>query len=242
MGAPMTERPILFSGPMVRAILAGTKTQIRRPVKLPSFDRVTRIIPSDGAVDLWDAKDERGATPAARMVWHSITCPYGEPGDRLWVKHSYWHYTPPTTNPSNEQAWDEITRCARWPSGESILDIEPDTSIRKHSDFDGGWKRRPSIHMPRWASRITLEVTEVRVQRLREISEEDAQAEGAEALTDAKVGDLWRFVDPRHDFSAIGKSARNCFSFLWDHINGKRAPWASNPWVWAVSFSVVARG
>jgi hypothetical protein len=225
------ERPILFSGPMVRSILAGTKTQTRRLVRGP-VDFVGGA-GQQGDLSCWgywvDDMYGRWAVLARGLDQHcphglvSIPCPYGVPGDRLWVKHSYWHYTPPTTNPSNEQAWDEITRCARWPSGESILDIEPDTSIRKHSDFDGGWKRRPSIHMPRWASRITLEVTDVRVQRLQEISEEDAQAECV----------------PTGDGEG---SYREGFASIWQDINGKRAPWASNPWVWAVSFSVVARG
>jgi hypothetical protein len=209
----------------VRAILAGTKTQIRRPVKLPSFDRVTRIIPSDGAVDLWDAKDERGATPAARMVWHSITCPYGEPGDRLWVRET-WNAIHVSVDIETGYG-DDLWASEQIPTSDdggywAPVYAATDEMADMHKD-DRGFVWRPAIHMPRWASRLTLEVTDVRVQRLQEISEEDAQAECV----------------PTGDGEG---SYREGFASIWQDINGKRAPWASNPWVWAVSFSVVARG
>jgi hypothetical protein len=234
----------------VRAILAGTKTQIRRPVKLPSFDRVTRIIPSDGAVDLWDAKDERGATPAARMVWHSITCPYGVPGDRLWVRETFAVESngylgsaeeyPPPFNDGRPIDWEDTGEEAGriwWQPHYRATDPPPEFAYEGECDCDKDdphvhWK--PSIHMPRWASRLTLEVTDVRGQRLQEISREDAIAEGLEwaAPTFGVYGlaTSWN-ADPRESYRA-----------LWDSINGKRAPWDSNPFVWAVSFRTVARG
>jgi hypothetical protein len=232
----------------VRAILAGTKTQIRRPVKLPSFDRVTRIIPSDGAVDLWDAKDERGATPAARMVWHSITCPYGVPGDRLWVRETFSH------GPIFNADVDYETRL-RFRANEHDSPLPP------------GQKWRPSIFMRRALSRITLEVTDVRVQRLAEISKADAIAEGATRREWAKAPAGWSACGWSVDWSRVGTLSRYAggihkrgheqplterdiclgspqmaFASEWErHYGGKSASWYSNPFVWAVTFSVVPR-
>jgi hypothetical protein len=243
----------------VRAILAGTKTQIRRPVKLPSFDRVTRIITSDGAVDLWDAKDERGATPAARMVWHSITCPYGVPGDRLWCKESHWRFTGCAPAPSAfVPAPDGDPYQAR------CYDDYPELeSLRASACL----VRVPSIHMPRWASRLTLEVTDVRVQRLAEISKADAIAEGATRREWAKAPAGWSACGWSVDWSRVGTLSRYAggihkrgheqplterdiclgspqmaFASEWErHYGGKSASWYSNPFVWAVTFSVVPR-
>lgn len=154
------ERPILFSGPMVKAILAGKKTQTRRLVKAP-----------------------RGSEPSHAGV--DFGCPYGQLFDRLWVRESW--------------------QCNHADQDRSKVNYRADGRDRLL------WT--PSIHMPRWASRITLEVTDVRVQRLQDISEEDAKAEGAEG--------------------------REAFASLWDAINGNRASWASNPWTWAIGFRVL---
>lgn len=187
----MKERPILFSGAMVRAILDGRKTQTRRIVKpVRGFERHNICTPSMMA-DPW------------AVWWHgsefdrvgcSQECPYGRPGDRLWVRESFTHFGP------------RYIYRADYPG-----DFTP------ISDGIGGpWK--PSIHLPRAASRITLGVTDVRVERLNNISAEDAKAEGCDSCT------------PYDQFRA-----------LWDSINGKTFPWASNPWVWVVSFEVKAK-
>lgn len=218
----MSERPIIFGADSVRAILAGQKTQTRRPVKPQppeTHDALCAVMPeacvkSPRSVAIWLPKE-----PDEDTIGWTVACPYGVPGDRLGCRTTWWRYSAPSTNPGNEQAWDETTRVARWRSGEAVLDVEPDTAA------DLRWKRRSPIHMPRLASRLTLEVTEIRVQRVQEISEEDAKAEGVP---------IRRYTDGRGV-----EDRRTGFRFAWDRINGKRAPWESNPWVWAVSFKVV---
>lgn len=196
----MKERPILFSGPMVRAILHGTKTQTRRVIKpqpwyLPeAYDRFagwmwTRTGDGDGTGLAW------GSEVAPEQVSEplSVYCPYGAPGDLLWVRET-WRVN------GNEHDYAMAG---------------PDKVFyRADEDWnaDAGW--RPSILMPRWASRITLEVTSVRVQRLQDISHEDGKAEGFDSL--------------------------DGFALLWDRINEKRGyGWHANPWVWAVEFRAV---
>ena len=177
----MKERPILFSAPMVRALLAGTKTQTRRVLK--------------------QAQIRSAAMPEPE--WRSVLtlCPYGQPGDQLWVRERWAPRDGLTV--INQQR----TEVFYWADDEG-----------KHWS-DGPWK--PSIHMPRWASRITLEVTGVRVERLQDISERDAQAEGVVewAINGGSTAALC--VDQYRD--------------LWDSINGAGA-WECNPFVWVVEF------
>ena len=196
----MKERPILFSAPMVRALLAGTKTQTRRIFKP---DRMT-----------WDANG-RYTTHAMRGGELSITgsgpfkpsswlhyCPYGQPGDRLWVRETFARIDGQT------RPWIETDYQATYTHGDRLGDT---LGIKKR------WT--PSIHMPRHASRITLEVTGVRVERLQDISEADAIAEGARNSLHLPGG---RF-------------ARENFEHLWWTIHGDGS-WESNPWVWVVEF------
>jgi hypothetical protein len=216
------ERPLLMSGPMVRAILAGTKTQTRRVLSLPPTERLIRMIaPSPAAPTLWDAHgtDELG------LVWHSIECPYGVPGDRLWVRETFqpffkdgWIYLA-DAGTHRMNAVDEAHAKASWPR----------------------WK--PSIHMPRVASRITLEVTDVRVQRLQDISGDDARAEGIPQMHGEAV--TLGLCAPTDQAPSGPPSCRDRwdnrtsvenYAALWDSINEKRAPWDSNPWVWCVGF------
>ena len=199
----MKERPILFSAPMVRALLAGTKTQTRRVVKLKPWHQIEER--DDGAPWPWMYDGERDAD-------HWLPCPYGQPGDRLWVREGFsgprcmeaqdgCAATPPSK-------WGESSRIWYWADG------DPPTY--------GDWTRprpRPSIHMPRWASRITLEVTGVRVERLQDISEADAVAEGVKNSLHLPGG---RF-------------ATENFAHLWWSINGDGS-WEANPWVWVVEF------
>lgn len=204
----MKERPILFSGFMVRAILAGTKTQTRRVIK-PQPQRSNKT--SQYAFYGYWGPDE-SFYPVDEPEFLEL-CPYGRPGDRLWVRSGWWHYTPPGTNPDNEHAWDEVTRLVRWRTDltRTIADVTPDTTGPR-------WRRKPSIHMPRWASRITLEITNVRVERLQEISNDDALAEGINRPIDARY--------PVDEFRA-----------LWDSINAARGfGWDTSPWVWVVEF------
>lgn len=193
----MSESQILFSAPMVRAILDGRKTQTRR------------VIPDEWWRCL-DPDDEDDRAQALTM------CPYGAPGDRLWVRET-WAWSGDTTVPEDE-------RVAR---GDVWFRADPERT-------NPAIKWHPSIHMPRWASRITLEVTAVRVERLQAITEEDARAEGHSsepnpACVNGEPGHVWYF-DPR-----------TWFAHLWNAINSKRAPWASNPWVWMVGFRRLPR-
>ena len=175
----MTERPILFSGPMVRALLEGRKTQTRRVMK-PQPKGMARL-------------DTGGSWPLASGS-EFMRCPYGVPGDRLWVRES-WRKADSMTESVFYRADEE------WNAG-------------------AGWK--PSIHMPRWASRLTLEVTGVKVERVQEISERDAVAEG---------------MPPSVPDQA---TAVEIFEELWDSINEARGyGWSVNPWVWALTFRVL---
>ena len=218
----MRERPILFSGAMVRAILAGTKTQTRRVMApQPVFD---------GDRQQWSRTSSRGVAnwtgdrPLVAALWGLRgECPFGSDGDRLWVReaHAFEASHAPDEYP---RVFYAATGTARYHDGASISPGEEESAR-----YEGRW--RPSIHMPRWASRITLEVTEVRVERLTEISEAGAKAEGVEPL-----GDMWRnYMSPREP-SPTTVDAIGSFSSLWDSINGHRLPWASNPWVWVVAF------
>jgi hypothetical protein len=222
------ERPILMSAPMVRATLEDSKTNTRRVMSpQPSHDqyhewrgKVTRDAEhrmwcwKDLVLDnIWDFPEGEDRTELARH------CPYGVPGDRLWVRETYL----PDPIIDDSLASTEWYGC---PSTRRLSDIPAkyrtrDLVIHKAS-WDGDDLRwMPSISMPRWASRITLEITDVRVQRLQEISEEDAEAEGVYS---------WSEMGP------LDICARPLFASLWDSINAKRAPWASNPFIWALTF------
>lgn len=187
----MTERAILFSGPMVRAILAGTKTQTRRLLRPQPPEALADTVHYDRATG--------GAMWASFHGDHGVSCPYGQPGDRLWVRETWW--------------------CAA-PHESDGYPVRYRASAGVVMDVSAPW--RPSIFMPRWASRLTLEVTGVRVELLQEISVDDCWAEGLQ-------------LD-------VAVPAKTQYARLWDSINAKRAPWASNPWVWVISFKPAARG
>lgn len=203
---PVKERPILFSGPMVRALLDGRKTQTRRVAK--TFAPVEFNPHDDREYVLWHAAKAVARVPARNPHEEAdlrMACPYGEPGDRLWVRETF---------------------C----SGD-MGPVRPGCPIAYRADHEctpGPWT--PSIHMPRWASRITLAVTSVRVERLQEITTAEIRAEGVDdGRTNPKMC-------ARHD-----ASMRMAFESLWDSINGKRpgCSWDANPWVWVIGFEVV---
>lgn len=208
-----TERPILFSGGMVMAILEGRKTQTRRVMKpQPKHPAVSQ---SDAYPLSWYGHGDLGIDPE---VWN---CPYGVPGDRLWVRETWWSIPEPSVSDLRDGAdtWPEPTG----PQEQRVAyaaDGDDPVSVRQW-----GWKLRPSIFMPRWASRITLEITDVRVQRVQEISAADCAAEGIRS----------RGIDPPCIASAL--LYLSDYQELWDSINAKRGfGWEANPWVWALSF------
>jgi len=181
----MKERPILFSGPMVEAILDDRKTKTRRVVKPQPVFVAAPNVPFKTA----DA-DPKGI----------IRCPYGQPGDRLWVRETF----APMIGGGYVYAADYTEERLKKPGG------------------SGFWK--PSIHMPRAASRITLEITGVSIEKLNDISESDAMAEGAGILM------------PQHEYlDGNPDEYRQLFRILWESIHGPGS-WDSNPFVWVVEF------
>jgi hypothetical protein len=218
--------PILFSAAMVKAILEGRKTQTRRALKpQPPTDHETlqfdRIAPT--RVDRHGEEypgDERWGCTTIDGEW-CLPCPYGGPGDRLWVRESHWRFTgcavegkpwqgfieAPDGNPYNARCYDDYDQ------------------IRTAYDACAV-ERVPSIHMPRWASRISLEITAVRLERLQEIGSGDCIAEGLHTTPDQP--------------EAVNV-LRDQYRALWESINGPES-WAANPWVWVVEFRRIANG
>ncbi len=199
----MKEHPILFTGEMVRVILDGRKTQTRRLVKsINGFGRVTQFGETQTNGYLWTFRDRHGRWQDLRDSSLIERCPYGVPGDKLYVR----------------ETWAQAERGDEWDYWRGKPDKRLPVLYRADNPTLGAddeyW--RPSIHMPRWASRITLVVESVRVERVQDITEEDARAEGVSERTIL--------------------TAREAFARLWDTINAKRAPWQSNPWVWVVGF------
>ena len=195
----MSDHPIIFSGPMVRAILDGRKTQTRRVVKPQPYQIETSWL-----------------RPVPGEWWKHLRprLPYGIPGDRLWVRETWAEYVDVESGVHDDERF-----CYR-ATDKMMLPV----------------KWRPSIHMPRWASRITLEVTGVRVERLQEISEADARVEGVGR--DTNPCDHVR--QSCADIGCLGPTHRASFCELWDTLNAKRGySWESNPWVWVVEFKLV---
>ena len=170
-----------------------------------------------------------------------LPCPYGAPGDRLWVRETFASFRAEGQPVTPRDARYVVLRDGAqvYADGKTY----PPLAAYAAGAFDA-IKWRPSIHMPRWASRITLEVVSVRVERVQSITEEDARAEGVDWAAPHPYGERWDDdrEDPREvGYSTGGSFARDNFRRLWDSINGKRASWASNPWVWAVEFRRVKR-
>ena len=228
----MKEHPILFSTPMVNAILDGRKTQTRRvfkglPELSPGFE--WNIEPTINGE--WEVGAVNHITGEEALLGY-FECKHGGIGDRLWVRETWADVNTPDgpaicyRADGNYMHWRDFSKtfgpdygigpsmdytaypggCCMW--WEDLLNGEPDHR----------W--RPSIFMPRWASRITLEITGIRVERLQDITEEDAIAEGV-------FGNEGPYDQ---------QTPRMCFETLWDSINGKKYPWSINPWVWVISF------
>lgn len=210
----MRELPILFSTPMVLAILEGRKTQTRRLVKLPHMNPLGEWKASEaGGTGVTDSRGE--VVMPFPVLWHTRTgdtlMPRQALGDVLYVRETWgvadaWVYECATDPP----------RSIAYRADLSARSFDPPHELNTH---DWGWLRmrwRPSIHMPKWAARLKLSVARVRVERVQEITRDDEIAEGCPAGT--------------------------FFDSLWDSINAKRAPWASNPWVWVIEFERVANG
>lgn len=223
----MKERPIPFSAPMVRAILEGRKTQTQRVVKLPMNYSGQQL----GEIKKMDTPDACWFAILAEYpnVGASFNCPYGVPGDRLWVKETFWAmpFSGRFFRQSGNAAFEDRNMAARNHTFTAYREAWKDKKP------EGCEKWTPSIFMPRERSRITLEITDIRVQRLQEISGEDAEAEGVFAhIAPYNLNKVYR--DQR------GTKAIEYFRELWDSINAKRGfGWDTNPWVWAITFKQV---
>lgn len=227
MSSEPKERPILFSGQMVRAILDGRKTVTRRVMRTNHVGY--------SAFYRWDGEPHRRATMRCAnetAPGTSVFCEnnrFGVPDDRLWVRET-WCYAHPDYHDEGEGR------------------RKGDRPVREHpspwwchyaatDDVDEP-KWRPSIYMPRWASRITLEIVDVRVERLHDITEEDARAEGVDWARPEPFGEKWDDddrEDPREVGYGSGSFALDNFRRLWSSISGAES-WAANPWVWRIEF------
>lgn len=226
-GVGMKDRPILFSGPMIRALLDGSKTMTRRIVKPDDVHYETDGVPG--------CQDQYGDHHDTLSLYR-----YGQPGDRLWVRET--HY---------------LVRQHGKKDGAVIeIDYKADPN---HEQRMCPQKWRPSSHMPRWASRILLEITSVRVERLQDISEADARAEGCvsvepvqwhEGMKPLVSGTKarqqfrgqppadWTDVVPLSSYDPAARTARDEFKNLWQSINGA-VSWSANPFVWVIEFQRV---
>ena len=211
----MADRPILFSAPMVRALLDGRKTQTRRVAKFVSPDGDGWHIHNSGGGML-------GADDDAVRVSGPDYAPFAV-DDRLWVKET-WHA---------EAAYDDTKPSEILSDACNVL-YPVDQSWSDSDPMNRAGKTRVSIFMPRWASRLTLTVTAVRVERLQDISRADAIAEGL-TLASNVLEEFWRWPEPHHENLWLSPPA--AYRHLWNAINGAGA-WNANPWVVAVSFDV----
>lgn len=233
----MKERPILFSAPMVRAILDGTKTQTRRLVK-PQPEPIPVDVPKAPGDNgwWWPAKAARSMVQIRDM---GAFCPYGKLGDRLWVREAFFAWGRWETRFSAKKGRDEwhfVDMSAE--SGNDYLYAADGVSntqafIKRRGGVQPMYWMRPSIHMPRRASRILLQLVSVRVERLNDISEADALAEGIHQETVDMILGTAEAMNQREP-----RPAREAYRLLWEDINGPGS-WAANPWVWCVEFKRV---
>ena len=202
-------KSILFNDEMVRAILDGRKTQTRRAL-------TPQPTPIDGG---WRWKDcMMFNIDLSDSCLLSNMCPFGKPGDRLWVREAFGVV---------ESRFAPRGCTIRYRADDATGEVVGESGL-KYAGKDMSFRWRPSIHMPRWASRITLEITDIRCQRLQDISEEDCWSEGIEEV---------RYAGDEH--GSLRGSVLEDYRALWDSIANPGAKWRDDPWVWAISFKRV---
>ncbi|MBY6259096.1 hypothetical protein K3G69_21605 [Phytobacter diazotrophicus] len=232
----MKERGMIFNAEMVRAILDGRKTQTRRIAKLSHERGMKNPV----------VRGKNGQASYVGCHLAAMLCPFGQPGDRIWVRETWallgnedgccidWNGKL-CKGDEREAARIYRASCEQKPGDYGLWSIPDDADWKMYTEnekFEGAW--RPSIHMPRWASRITLEITGVRVERLNDVSDTDAVAEGLLPAGDMFPDYPGTFLTPKGDFA----TARVAFQRLWESIYGEES-WQSNPWVWVVEFKRV---
>ncbi|MDS0448903.1 morphogenetic protein [Klebsiella pneumoniae] len=229
----MKERGMIFNGEMVRAILDGRKTQTRRPVKFPILDR-------NLGCEL--AGNELAGELSAGNYLNSA---FGKPGDRIWVRETFqgplFDYDLMDSYCKDPTPFEKPEFCVYKADGVPAPEFY-DADDELHCCW------RPSIHMPRWASRILLEITDVRVEQLNAISPEDAESEGLERTNFTGFGDepgLPSYPEPDVYFDPLKKQWKEyppeAFAGLWESIYGEGS-WQANPWVWVIEFKRVEGG
>lgn len=238
----MTEREMIFNSEMVRAILDGRKTQTRRIMAPQPADDIERgIFPNPEAIG-WKSslRHKHGSTTAH-------FCPYGKPGDRIWVRETWGVVSHELDEDGRIQPWTPdrpATAIHEMPfgngyySGHAIYAADGDFTWGDDDGYEDGrscWK--PSIRMPRAASRIVLEITDVRVEQLNAISEKDATAEGVPPAGSLLPDYPGTFLTPKGDFA----TAKVAFQRLWESIYGEES-WKANGWVWVIEFKRVEGG
>ncbi|MGH1594083.1 hypothetical protein ACRBEJ_08670 [Yersinia proxima] len=224
------ERPILFNAEMVNAILSGRKTQTRRIIANTGADN---CIPLQKRTKTKDGIYTHVTDAPAYGL-----CPLGKVGDQLWVREAY--RMAKSLDAHSPSVVAELSLNAGYKKPWAPIQLEADgTRIGKWAGFDTppvlteAGKLRPSLHMPRWASRINLLITGVRVERLQDISEQDAMSEGIDADCLAESQDHYDCIA---DHNMTGRpTARGYFSNLWQSIYGEES-WEANPWVWVIEF------
>lgn len=213
----MSDRPILYTGPNVIAMLEGRKTQTRRAISAPTARGSFVLSFNLGVPEFNFGPDDR--KPDGDLRWHR--CPYGQPGDLLWVRE---------------------TCCPDW-ADKPVY--KADGGSAREAGYPAEPRWRPSIHMPRWASRLTLRITDVRVQRLQDICRDDAIAEGTD-FQKCPTRQTQTSIDAQAAARSIGMCAHYTaeidyvggYQWLWESINGPGS-WDANPWVWALTFEVI---
>jgi len=231
----MKERPIIFTE-LIPKILDGTKTNTRRVITHPavpnsdmvSFQEFLNVPPP---TIRWEPKEGYYALLRCNATQNFATiyfkCPYGQVGDRLWVRETHYRYGKWIKNgltKTGRQRW-----CFKAFTDTIYYTDNPPSGVKPNSYRQEGWYKRPAIFMPRTASRITREITGIRVERVQEITDSDCEAEGISKDVYCYIRNIGKATEERTF------SIRRAFHWLWDSLNAKY-PWESNPWVWVIEF------
>lgn len=239
--ATPTERPILFSAAMILALLDGRKTQTRRPLKPQPISTqlwgsgVPNSLPTHFCVHARFAEPYPAALKPFDVGDPWLPCPYGKVGDRLWCRETWCNQFDENGSALENSAYYRA-------DGTEVRHVDGDGLLVYCKDGSEASPWRPSIFMPRWASRITLEITDIRTQRLHDLSEADALAEGLTRVDDGERLEPFRYRYGVGD-NVTNRTAVAAYAHLWDSLNKSRGyGWDTNPWVWVLTFRRVETG